>query len=522
MNILFIMCDQLRADYLSCYGHPHIATKNIDSLASRGLQFNNAYCQAPLCGPSRASFYTGRYMSSHGVMANSDPLKLGELTLGDYLRQIDMPAIVVGKSEGSPNQVAIDRFDIDIDSARGKCLANNGFSPYERFSGIYPDALVPDDLGYSAHLRSHGFNGGNPWEAWANTAIDSAGRKVSGWYMQNAGLPARIPEEYSETAFITDRAVEFLRSVDVEDSWCMHLSYIKPHWPYLAPTPYHNIYRTDHVLKAIRHESERFHAHPVYKAFMNLDYSKNFSRDEVRNTVIPTYMGLIQQIDNHIGRVLIELKKHGLHEKTVIVFSSDHGDYLGDHWLGEKDLFHRQSFRIPLIIYDPSRAADLSRGRVVEEFVEAIDILPTLVELAGGASSEERVEGRSLVPFLRETKPSWTRESVFSEIDYSDRGARASLGLHPYDCRARAIQTSRWKYILHERFRPQLFDLDNDPDEFIDLGQDPGYASVRQDCYDQLFTWYRNLKVRTEVPTEFLFKMGPDRDEQRGILIGRW
>ena len=83
MNILFIMCDQLRADYLSCYGHPYIRTPNIDALAAQGVRFNHAYCQDPLCGPSRASFYTGRYVSSHGVMANEDPLRIGELTLGD-------------------------------------------------------------------------------------------------------------------------------------------------------------------------------------------------------------------------------------------------------------------------------------------------------------------------------------------------------------------------------------------------------------------------------------------------------
>ncbi len=101
MNILFIMCDQLGSDYLSCYGHPSLETPNINSLAASGVRFNRAYCQAPLCGPSRASFYTGRYMSSHGATVNEDPLKLGELTLGDYLREAGMSAVVVGKSEGS-------------------------------------------------------------------------------------------------------------------------------------------------------------------------------------------------------------------------------------------------------------------------------------------------------------------------------------------------------------------------------------------------------------------------------------
>ena len=137
MNILFIMCDQLRADYLSCYGHPYIRTPNIDALAAQGVRFNHAYCQDPLCGPSRASFYTGRYVSSHGVMANEDPLRIGELTLGDYLRETGMQAVVVGKSEGNFNADAALRFHVREGSEQAQCLRNNGFIPYELFAGLY-------------------------------------------------------------------------------------------------------------------------------------------------------------------------------------------------------------------------------------------------------------------------------------------------------------------------------------------------------------------------------------------------
>ena len=126
-NILFIMCDQLRADYLSCYGHPFLETPNIDSLAERGVRFENAYCQAPLCGPSRASFYTGRYLSSHGALANEDPLKLGELSLGDYLNNLNYRTVLVGKSESRSNQDALARLQIDKYSKIGKLLAQGGF-----------------------------------------------------------------------------------------------------------------------------------------------------------------------------------------------------------------------------------------------------------------------------------------------------------------------------------------------------------------------------------------------------------
>ena len=522
-NILFIMCDQLRCDYLSCYGHPHLQTPNIDRLAGRGVRFTRAYCQAPLCGPSRASFYTGRYMSSHGVMANKDPLKLGELTLGDYLRAAGMRTVLAGKSEASPNHAALGRLGIDQKSAAARLAAQNGFESYEHFAGLYPDPIAPRHLGYNDYLRTNGFDGDNPWELYANSALDDEGRRVSGWHMRHADKAARVPEQHSETAFITDRALDFLDSADAGGRWCLHLSYIKPHWPYLAPAPYHAAYDAGDVAPPVRHKHELDDPHPVYAAFLEQPYSRNFARDDVRERVIPAYMGLIKQIDDHLGRVLARLESSGLVRNTLIVFSSDHGDYLGDHWLGEKDLFHEPSVRIPLIISDPAPEADAARGSVNHELVEAVDVLPTLVEFAGGGRCGERVEGRSLLPLLRSTgSADGPRDHVVSEIDYSDRGPRGVLRLHPYDCRAYMIRTLDWKYILHECFGPQLFDLKNDPDEYDDLGGDTGYSPVRNDLHERLFEWHRRRRTRTEIALEKLFDMGPERDERLGILIGRW
>ena len=163
-NILFIMCDQLRADYLSCYGHPFINTRNIDKIADMGVLFNHAYCQAPLCGPSRASFYSGRYLASHGALANADPLKLGELSLGDYLRELKYRTVLVGKSEVRTNQDALASIQIDQHSEMGRSLVQGGFEFFERLEGIYTDQIVPDDLGYNDYLLSKGYEGKNPWE----------------------------------------------------------------------------------------------------------------------------------------------------------------------------------------------------------------------------------------------------------------------------------------------------------------------------------------------------------------------
>ena len=521
-NILFIMCDQLRWDYLSCYGHPWLETPNIDRLAARGVRFTRAYCQAPLCGPSRASFHTGRYMSSHGAMANEDPLKLGELTLGDCMRDLGVAPVLVGKTDVRGSREALDRLGVDPDTDVGRAVADGGFEPFELLNGLHPDPILPPRLGYNDYLRARGYPGHNPWELYANSAIGEDGRRVSGWNMRHAGLPARVGEAHSETAFTTDRAIEFLEQTPDGQRWCLHLSYIKPHWPYLAPDPYHAMYTRDHVLPAVRADAERVNPHPVYRAFMEQDYSENFSRDEVRERVVPTYMGLIRQIDDHLGRLLRYLEERDLMERTLIVFTSDHGDYLGDHWLGEKDLFHDCSARIPMIVCDPSSRADATRGSADDRFVEAVDLLPTFVEFAGGEVRTERVEGRSLLGILRgEEEPGW-RDFAVSEIDFSDRGPRTLLGVHPWECRAHMLRTNRWKYILHERFRPQLFDLDGDPLELVDLGDAPGYENVRREMHDRLFTWFRRRRNRTEMPEAFLFEMGPERDERLGIMIGHW
>ncbi|MGI9301767.1 MAG: sulfatase-like hydrolase/transferase, partial [Gammaproteobacteria bacterium] len=515
--------DQLRWNYLSCYGHPHIRTPNIDRIAAKGVRFSRAYCQAPLCGPSRASFYTGRYMSSHGAMANEDPLKIGELTLGDYLGVLGMRTILVGKSEASPNRDALSRLGMDETSDIGRHISQGGFETYEHHSGLYPDPIRPTKLGYNDYLRTVGYQGANPWEDYANSAHDENGRRVSGWEMRNAAYPALVAEEHSETAFTTNRAIEFLDNVDDDDRWCLHVSYIKPHWPYLAPAPYHATYSSEHVIPAVKHEDERRDAHPVYAAFAQQDYSRNFARDEVRERVIPVYMGLIKQIDDHIGRLLDCLESKGLTQTAMIVFTADHGDYLGDHWLGEKDLFHEPSAKIPLIVCDPGEAAEATRGNVNDDFVEAVDIVPTLVEFAGGRICEQRMEGRSLLPQVREpASVRERREYAISEIDFSDRGPRTLLNLHPYDCRAHMIRTQEWKYVLHERFQPQLYDLSNDPHEFHDLGEDAAYESVRRELHDELFTWFRRRRTRTEMPVDFLLGMGPERDEKLGIMIGHW
>ena len=141
-NILFIMADQLRWDYLSCYGHPHLKTPHIDNLAKKGVQFNSAFVQSPVCGPSRASYYTGRTVFSHGSTWNQVPLPIGELTIGDYLRQSGIRTGVVGKTHMRPDLDGMSRLGITKDTEIGLIVSEPGFDPYERDDGLHPNNQI--------------------------------------------------------------------------------------------------------------------------------------------------------------------------------------------------------------------------------------------------------------------------------------------------------------------------------------------------------------------------------------------
>jgi arylsulfatase A-like enzyme len=519
-NILFIMCDQLRWDYLSCTGHAHLKTPNVDRLASMGVRFDRTFVQSPVCGPSRASFYTGRTAFSHGATWNFVPLPIGELTLGDYLKPHGVRVAVAGKTHFRSDVDGMARLGLTRETDVGLLVSEGGFEPWEHDDGEHPDQLVSPDLPYNAYLRAHGYEGHNPWNEYANAAEGPDGEMLSGWSMRNASLPARVKEEHSETAYITNRAIDFMREAG-DQPWLMHLSYIKPHWPYLAPAPYHAIYNAEQVQARSAHPAERDDPHPVYDAFMRMDAAQSFARDETRATVVPTYMGLIKQIDDHVGRVLDMLESTGLINDTMIVFTSDHGDYLGDHWLGEKELFHEASVRVPLIIYDPSPECDGARGSVVDDLVEAIDLVPTFIDAHGLPVPYHRLEGRSLMPFLHGKQPSDWRTSVFSELDYSFYRARLSLDLQPNDCRIYMIRDEQWKYVHYRGFRPQLFDLHADPQEYVDLGADPGHEDVRRRMEAMLLDRLMSRRNRVTVADDVV-ESRTDRVREKGIIIGEW
>lgn len=516
-NVLFVMCDQLRRDFVSCYGGSPVETPNVDRLAARGVRFDNAFVQAGVCGPARMSFYTGRYVNSHGATWNRVPLSASELTLGDYLRESGRTAALAGKTHVLPDTGALKRFGIEIESERGALLREGGFLVVDRYDGHTPPG---PESGYADWLRTRGYDSEDPWSDFVISAVDG-GRVVSGWSMRNAHLPARVDERHSETAYLTDLALDWICARG-ETPWVLHLSYVKPHWPYLAPAPFHRMFRRKDVGPIRRGPQDgTADEHPVVRAYREHDECRSFAKEEVARHVRPTYMGLIAQIDYHFGRVLDTLEAMGRMRDTLVVFTSDHGEFAGDRGLGEKELLYDEIVRVPMVVMDPDARADSTRGHAEARFVEGIDLVPTIIEALGIAGSPHRVEGRSLLPLVRgDSQPAW-RDAAFSELDYGFRRARRVLGRGVRECRATMVRTMQWKYVHWEGFRPQLFDLVADPLEQNDLGAESGLGAVRSEMRDRLFDWLAASKRRTTVD-DAEAEARTDAHRAHGIHIGIW
>jgi arylsulfatase A-like enzyme len=474
------------------------------------------------------SYYTGRYMFSHGATWNRVPLSVREKTIGDYLRPAGLRVALAGKTHVLPDMEGLERYGIEAGSAFDALLRSGGFEELDRYDGHSPPGT---ESGYPAFLRQHGYVAEDPWSEFVIAADGPGGEKASGWHMRNARLPARVKEAHSETAYMTDQAIRFIEA-QADKPWFLHLSYVKPHWPYMAPAPYHAMFGPQDCLPPNRSDAELADQHPVLAAYRRHEEAVSFSRPDGPATVRPTYMGLIAQIDEHLGRLFAVLRRLGRLDDTLVIFTSDHGDFLGDHWLGEKEIFYEEAVRVPFILVDPDPAADGTRGTVDQRFVEGVDVLPTILAALDLPPARHLIEGRSLLPLVHgsaaagddaaagEGGRGW-RDAVFSELDYSFREARRLLGRHPRDCRAFMVRTAGWKYIYWLDFPPQLFNLTDDPTEMVDLGRDTGYGKVRDEMQARLFDWMNRRKTRVTVDDGYV-EARTATHKKHGIYFGVW
>jgi arylsulfatase A-like enzyme len=291
--------------------------------------------------------------------------------------------------------------------------------------------------------------------------------------------------------------------------------FLRPHPPVICPEPYNALYDPATVPFPKRQPTPEQESaqHPYLKHWVDsFRDGKSYDEHNPNNLVTMSdlelrqmracYYGMINEVDDAVGRLVAHLKATGEYDDTLIVFTCDHGEMGGDHYTWGKELYFDQSFHIPLIIRDPRAEADAGRGRQVDAFSESIDIMPTVLDWLGQEPPTE-CDGHSLLPWIEGQTPAAWREEAHMELDFRTTpnldgfDAEAALGLAPDDCQLAILRGKRWKYVHFAALPPLLFDLESDPDELNDLAADPVYVGVMLDCARRLLTWRMRYAERT-------------------------
>jgi arylsulfatase A-like enzyme len=475
-NILFILADQWRADSLSAAGHPVVRTPHLDALAEDGVRFTQHYAQASPCGPSRTSILTGMYLQNHRSARNGTPLDRRFTNIALEMRKAGFDPGLIGYTDTSADPRGRDREDPALRTYEGVMA---GFTP------VLP--LPEDPVEWLAHLRRLGYD--VPPRGRAGASRPMAGYPGAA-ERGPTFAPAIYKAEHSDTAFVTDRAIDYI-DARRDEPWFLHLVYLRPHPPFIAPEPYNRMYDPADVpgfRRAAQAEQEA-RQHPYLAWHLSRETRAAAMPEPHLRQLRATYYGLIAEVDAQIGRLLAHLRQSGQYEDTLIVFSCDHGEMLGDHWYLGKDGYFDQAFHIPLIVRAPGE--DSARNRVVDAFTEAVDLMPTMLALAGRPVPAQ-CDGVSLAPWLRGDTPDGWRQEVHWEFDFRDVAGgvpEKALGLRLDECALNVIRDRAYKYVHFAALPPLLFDLRKDPDELDDLARDPAHAPVMLRYAQKLLSW---------------------------------
>jgi arylsulfatase A-like enzyme len=321
---------------------------------------------------------------------------------------------------------------------------------------------------------------------------------------------ACIPAELSDTRWFTERALSYLRGRG-ERPWFLHLGYYRPHPPFVAPAPYHAMYDPADMAPPVRagDPDEEAAQHPLLDYYIRhieqasfFQGAKGLACDMTAGAVRQmraTYLGLMSEIDDQLGRVFAFLEDTGQWDDTLIVFTCDHGEQLGDHHLLGKVGYFDESYRIPMIVRDPRAEASAARGTVVESFTETIDCMPTILDWLG-APVPRQCEGRSLLPFCRGETPDGWRSEVHYEYDFRDvfySQPESALGLEMDRCSLAVVQDRHYKYVHFAALPPLFFDLREDPGQFVNRAGDPAHAARVRDYAQKMLSWRLEHAERT-------------------------
>ncbi|WP_432697869.1 sulfatase family protein [Marinobacterium sp. YM272] len=491
-NFLFIVTDQHRADYLGCAGHPVLKTPHIDSIAASGTMFDRFYVANPVCMPNRSAILTGRYSSISGIRHNGIPLPLEANTFVDVMRAGGYDTSLIGKShlqctlDGDPEIGANPagqgplsnarrrpegRYDQELESTWEKKGEAAISLPYYGFSHVDLLSGHGDEAG-AAHLIDQRKALGDP------ESLRGAENQMPHDYTCPQAIRTRIPEEQHSTAWVRDRAIDYLSDAKrQENPFFAFVSFPDPHHPFSPPGKYWEMYDPDDMqvpasfyqrselppphLKWLREQGE----------FGKAAYGAAMVTERQAQEGIALTCGMISMIDDAVGEILDTLRSQGLSENTIVVFTADHGDFLGDHGMILKGPMHYQStIRVPFIWSEPGRMGEGVQSRLSS----SVDISRTILNRAG-LQPYWGMQGQDLFD-------AQARDSLLVE----DEGNRASLGFETPP-RVRTLITDLYRMsIYQDQLWGELYDLKKDPGEITNLWDDPEYANIKADLQFRL------------------------------------
>lgn len=470
-NLLFITADQWRGECLSALGHL-VRTPNLDALAGEGTLFTRHFANTAPCGPSRASIHTGMYQQNHRVVANGTPLDARHGNWALLARQAGCEPALFGYTDTTldPRQAA----------------------PDETWDGVLPglDPVVllgkaiwaPD--AWLAWLKEKGYPPPTqPMDLYTQTVEQPPGR-------HDVPAPLAVPAELHDTWFLVDQVLDYIRD---RRSWCVHLSLLRPHPPWVAPVPYNRMYPMRELPPPTRAASveEEAARHPYAAFTLAQRFAKAPGDDDRLRHMQASYFGLMSEVDHNLGRLFDALKASGAWNDTLIIFTSDHGEQMGDHWLLGKLGYFDQSYAVPLIIRNPSPAANAHRGSRQHGFTESVDLVPTILDWLG-MEIPAQCDGASLLPATESgaLPPGWRTEAHW-EFDFGQAGADA-LALPRNRCKLNVVRGESFKYVQFadlDTLPPLYFDLDEDPGETMDVAKDPSRRQQLLEAAQKLISW---------------------------------
>ncbi|THF84714.1 hypothetical protein E6C55_00615 [Cohnella fermenti] len=471
-NILFIQTDQQRTDTLSAYGGSVCRTPYLDELAEESVIFDNAYTSCPVCTPARASIQTGLYPFKHGMQTNG-------YGMGSMVQELpDTPRLLSRRLEGEEISLGYTgKWHLGTSGPEERYSANN--LAYIRFPELTAGIRsLPTDVGYEGDdFGGHGLGGMHYPEFQAylkERGLEwSLINKVSGHFENHFSAELTTPVEGTVEYYLVDRAIQHIdRFRERGKPFFFSLNFWGPHEPYIAPTKHLDQYRDVEIPPWPNFGDDGIGKPSIHRVKQGSSQWEDFV-PHIRH-----YYAFMSSIDEQIGRLLDFLKARGLYDNTIIVFTADHGESLGIHGgLCDKSFYmYEETCRIPLLV---KPAAGMGSPRREARFVGTCDIHATLLDLAGAGEPSAGSDGRSFAPMLQGEAPS----------DWPDCIVTEGAGLENLMYTQRMLRRGRFKYVFNCGDTDELYDLESDPHELVNLIDDPGSRDDANEMKRALAEW---------------------------------